>query len=193
MRGVATLLPLILGLLVACSSDAGPGPSSETAEVTSATEVTPDIGTPLGAGSSLDASGLPAGAVGPLIVYPTGVQDPRAAAITGPSTDIVVFDVGAAVELIRIRIDRSARPPQASFLVDNYIVVNDGDSLYRYALDGSHEPLLMASEGTTRLGPGTPRRVVRRPCDHVSMSESARSGLVQPSRWAPTAQCLLVV
>ena len=154
-RAIRHLLPLAsLLVAVACAPTIGE-PNAGDTSAPSAT-ATPD---PAAANTTtpnrtpaptitLDASGLPVGAVGPLLLYRTALAGGVALGTRPPETEIVIYDVAANVELGRIAIDDPSGEPRQSFLAGTQLPVNFGDILWRYSLDGHREQLMAAPVGT---------------------------------------------
>lgn len=141
---------LLLPLLAACrTAIVGPEAAEQRPSATATASVSTPSATPTPRPNSLlDANGLPVGAVGPLLLYRAVIEDTLSFGLGSPSPEVVVYDVGAGEELRRIWIGNPGRQPQASFIVGSYVVVNFGDTVWRYALNGTRAPLIEAPAGT---------------------------------------------
>lgn len=152
---ILAALILVTLLLAACgavaSDEDDPPPPTATTQP-SATSTPATVSTPATAAQTLDADGLPVGVVGPLLLYRTVVEDQPSFGLNSPSPEVVVYDAGADAEVTRIWIGNPARQPQASFLAGAHIVVNFGDTVERFALDGFRDTLFAAPPGTIITG-----------------------------------------
>jgi hypothetical protein len=80
------------------------------------------------------------------------VEDRLSFGVSSPSPEVAVYDVGTGTEILRIWIGNPARLPQASFVAGSHVVVNFGNSVERFSLDGVRDTLFAAPTGTVVTG-----------------------------------------
>ena len=142
---------LVLGallLLAACRptiADPGSGAPSGTSEPATPPPRSSATATPTPRlRIQLTDDGLPLGVVGPLLLYRSPTDDTLANSPGSPGPEVVVWDVGAELEIGRFWIGEPVRLPQASLIAGHHLVVNYGDALWRFTLDGTREPIFEA-------------------------------------------------
>lgn len=97
---------------------------------------------------TLNDRGLPNTAIGPLLLVRTEIADNISFGPGSPSPEVAILDVGAGHEIGRVWIGDPSRQPRDSVIAGHHLLVNFGDVLWRYTLDGDREQLLAAPPGS---------------------------------------------
>ena len=127
--------PAATALAPAATSTVGP---AATAERTSAATPPPAVEL---------VDGVPAGAVGPLVVFTRGVREERTASRSFSVIEVVTYDLGVDRVIASFELGGAGNQPAGLWLLGNEVLVNLEHTLIVYRLDGTIGRILSGGAG----------------------------------------------